>query len=105
MKWWFAVLGVLTVLAVGASILVAGSRTAPGPVMHEGETHTFTAGDVFIIGEVLEAPRDHWVKVRIINNKSKIPTKVTWVNLQQFKAVSLVDPKDVPKDVQEGAGP
>jgi hypothetical protein len=95
MKWWLAVLGVLAVVGVGASVLVAASRTGPGPVMHEGETHVFTTGDVTIIGEVLEAPRDHWVKVRIINNKSQLPAKVTWVNLQQIKAVSLVDPKDV----------
>jgi hypothetical protein len=98
MKWWFAVLGVLTVVAVGASILVAASRTTPGPVMHEGETHVFTTGDVTIIGEVLEVPRDHWVKVRIINNKSQIPAQATWVNLQQIKAVSLIDPKDVKEE-------
>ena len=73
MKWWLAVLGVLVVVAVGASILVAATRTSPGPVIHQGETHVFTTGDVTIIGEVLETPRDHWVKVRIINNKLQIP--------------------------------
>jgi hypothetical protein len=95
MKWWFAVLGLVAIVGVGASVLFAASRQPPGPVMHEGETHVFTTGDVTVIGEVLEAPRDHWVKVRIINNKSHIPTKVTWVNLQLVKVVSLVDPKDV----------
>jgi hypothetical protein len=65
----------------------------------------FTTGDVTIIGEVLETPRDHWVKVRIINNKLQIPAKVSWVNLQQIKLVSLIDPKDVPHDVKEQGPP
>ena len=73
--------------------------------MHEGETYVFTTGDVTIIGEVQEAPRDHWVKVRIINSKLHIPAKAAWVNLQQIKLVSLVDPMDVPKDVKEEARP
>src|SRR5712692_2547898 len=97
MKWWFGILGLLAVVGVLGPIVVAVSSKGPvsetGDLLVVGQTYVFT-GDPTIIGEVLEKPRGNWVQVRIVN-KSKIPAKITWVNLKQVKAVSLVDPQDV----------
>ncbi len=99
MKSWLWLPGVVALAGVAALIFDAAHKAAPAPdmadILEVGQTYVFTTGDVTIIGEVQEMPRDQWVKVRLINNKSQIPAKATWVNLRQVKAVSIVDPKDV----------
>jgi hypothetical protein len=97
MKRWLWLPGVLALVGVAALILDAVHKPAPetADILAVGQTYVFTTGDLTIIGEVQEMPRDQWVKVRLINNKSQIPAKATWVNLRQVKAVSIVDPKDV----------
>jgi hypothetical protein len=99
MKAWLWLPGVLAFVGVAALILDAVHNRWSAPeladILTVGQTYVFTTGDVTIIGEVQEMPRDQWVKVRLINNKSQIPAKATSVNLRQVKAVSLVDPKDV----------
>jgi hypothetical protein len=98
MRWWYGALGLLAVAAVAAPVMVAVYKPGPAPetndILTVGQTYVFTTGDATFIGEVLEMPRDHWVKVRLLNNTGT-PAKATWVNLQRVKAVSLVDPKDV----------
>jgi hypothetical protein len=100
MKAWLWLPGALAFVGVAALILDAVHKPVPevGDILAVGQTYVFTTGDVTIIGEVQEMPRDQWVKVRLINNKSQIPAKATWVNLRQVKAVSIVDPKDVKVD-------
>jgi hypothetical protein len=97
MKAWLWLPGVLAFVGVAALILDAVHKPTPetADILAVGQTYVFTTGDLTIIGEVQEMPRDQWVKVRLINNKSQIPAKATWVNLRQVKAVSIVDPKDV----------
>jgi hypothetical protein len=98
MKGWYALVGLLVVVAVAGPILVAVYKPGPAPetnnILALGQTYVFTTGDATLVGEVLEAPREHWVKVRLLNNTGT-PAKATWVHLQLVKAVSLVDAKDV----------
>ncbi len=97
MKRWLAILGLLAIGGIVAPLLVAWNTREPAPetgdLLAVGQTYVFT-GDPTIIGEVLERPRDKWVKVRIVN-KSRIPAKATWVNLSNVKAISVVEPTDV----------
>jgi hypothetical protein len=98
MKRWHWAAAFAVILGVAASIFVALYTPGPAPevngILVVGQTYVFTTGDATLIGEVVEMPRDRWVKVRLLNNTGT-PAKATWVNLMLVKAVSLVDAKDV----------
>ena len=102
MKAWQWLPGVLALVGVAALTFhaVRGPGQAPelSDILLVGKTYVFSTGDLTIIGEVQDLPRDQWVQVRLLNTKPQIPAKTTWVNLRQVKAVSLVDPKDVPTE-------
>jgi hypothetical protein len=100
MKWWFILLGSLAALVAVSPVIVYTMFKASSSPMNEvlvvGQTYVFT-GDPTVIGEVLEPPRDQWVKVRV-HNTSSIPAQATWVNLQRVQAVSLIDAAVVRKE-------
>ena len=105
MKWWFMLLGGVAVLiTVSPAIVCTVFRANPSTtseILAVGQIYVFT-GEPTIIGEVLEPPRDQWVKVRV-RNTSSIPAQATWVNLQRVQAISLVDAavvKDEATDVR-----
>ncbi len=98
MKRWSWALGLVAVVAVTVGLTVAvdriGQSSETSEILVTGQTYVFTTGDPTLVGEVVEAPRGEWVRVRLLNNTGT-PAKSTWVNLRLVKAISAVDAKDV----------
>jgi hypothetical protein len=111
MKRWIAVFGSVLVLSLMVVVAVAVARERGRPADDfpaVGQTYVFVVDSAYLAGEVLERPRDGWVKVRLLEQSvgcgAACPNKPlgeTWINLQRAALIAVVTPDEA--DGPDGA--